>query len=364
MVDLKSQYHEIKPEIDQAIQNVIDSTAFINGQAVREFASNLAAWNKTKYVVPCANGTDGLQIAMMALDLSPGDEVIVPAFTYIATVEVIALLGLKPVFVDVDPRTFNINLSGAEKKINIKTKAIVPVHLYGQCAEMDALLAFAKKHKLFVIEDLAQAIGSEYKGSRTGNMGDIGVTSFFPSKNLGCFGDGGAIFTNDDELAGKIQMIANHGQSKKYYHDAIGLNSRLDTLQAAILNEKLKHLDGYIENRRNVAKQYDELLENLTGKLEIPYRSAGTTHVFHQYTVKVALERDQLKSFLSKKGIPSMIYYPLPIPKQKAYQKYTSDSFPVSEQLANQVLSLPMHTHLISSDIAFICDTIKSFFHE
>ena len=363
MVDLKSQYQDIKPEIDQAIQNVIDSSAFINGGVVKEFASNLAAWNQTKYVVPCANGTDGLQIAMMALNLNPGDEVIVPAFTYIATVEIIALLGLKPVFVDVDPETFNIDSTDIEKKINAKTRAIVPVHLYGQCAEMDSLSSLAKKHELFIIEDFAQAIGSEYKGTRAGNIGDIGVTSFFPSKNLGCFGDGGAIFTNDEGLASKIQMIANHGQSKKYYHDSIGVNSRLDTLQAAILNEKLKHLDEYIENRKRAAKQYDELLGSLTGKLEIPYRSANTTHVFHQYTVKITSGRDRLKNFLLEKGIPSMIYYPLPIPKQKAYQKYTSDSFPVSERLSNQVISLPMHTHLTSPDIAFICDTVKSFFH-
>lgn len=362
MVDLQSQYEEIKKDIDESIEKVIQTAAYINGPAVNEFALNLANWNNSKHVIPCANGTDGLQIAMMALDLKPGDEVIVPAFTYIATVEVIALLGLIPVFVDVDPDTFNINIDKVEELISNKTKAIVPVHLYGQCVDMDPILEIARKRNLHVIEDLAQAIGSEYKGIKAGNLGHIGVTSFFPSKNLGCYGDGGALITNDDFLADRIKMIANHGQSKKYYHDSIGVNSRLDTLQAAILIEKLKKLEQYTSSRQRAAEYYDTNLMEHGDLVCIPKRAIYSSHVFHQYTIKVKENRNELKDFLANKGIPSMIYYPLPIPKQKAYKHYTDQEFETSNKLANQVLSLPMHTHLKEEDQAFICETINSYF--
>ncbi|MEQ9402630.1 MAG: DegT/DnrJ/EryC1/StrS family aminotransferase [Cyclobacteriaceae bacterium] len=362
MVDLKSQYNEIKDRIDDSILEVISNCEFINGSKVKEFASALSNWNKTKHTIPCANGTDGLQIALMALGLEPDDEVIVPAFTYIATVEVISLLKLKPIFVDVYPDTFNMKVESIHNVISDRTKVIMPVHLYGQCSEMDEINKIAEEHKLFVIEDLAQAIGSEYKGTKVGNLGNIGVTSFFPSKNLGCYGDGGALLTNDDELAGKIKMIANHGQSEKYIHDIIGVNSRLDTVQAAILIEKLKELNRYIENRQGAANVYDNLLTGID-EITIPHRSSNSTHVFHQYTIKVVQRRDDLKKFLQAKGIPSMIYYPLTIPQQSAYSHLTNKSFIESESLVNQVLSLPMHTHLSKEDQIFICDSIKSFFH-
>lgn len=362
MVDLKSQYNEIKQEVDQAIQSVIDDARFINGPKVNDFASQLAQWNDTKFVIPCANGTDGLQIAMMALGLKPGDEVIVPAFTYVATVEVIALLGLKPVFVDVDAANFNIDIESLKSAISKKSRAIVPVHLYGQCADMNPINEIAKENNLYVIEDLAQAIGSEYKGAKAGNFGHIGVTSFFPSKNLGCYGDGGALFTNDESLASKIKMIANHGQSRKYYHDSVGVNSRLDTIQAAILGEKLKKLDNYILKRQEAAAIYDSLLSEVPEGVTIPARVNYSTHVFHQYTLKVVNDRDGLKEFLAKEGIPSMIYYPLPIPKQKAYSKYTSEKHEVSERLCDQVLSLPIHTHMRKDEQVFICETVKAFY--
>jgi dTDP-4-amino-4,6-dideoxygalactose transaminase len=362
MVDLQSQYQDIKTDIDIAMQRVMDSSAFINGPDVKDFSEQLAAWNRTEHVITCANGTDGLQIALMALDLKPGDEVIVPAFTYIATVEVISLLGLVPVFVDVDPKTFNIDLNNLKEKISSNTKAIMPVHLYGQCADMDAINSMADQKGFYVIEDLAQAIGSEYKGNKAGNLGHIGVTSFFPSKNLGCFGDGGAIFANDDELASKIKMITNHGQSRKYYHDIVGVNSRLDTLQAAILNVKLKKLDLYIQSRQWAASIYDSQLQELN-QIAVPYRFEDSSHVFHQYTLKVVSRRDELKDFLQKSGIPSMIYYPLPIPEQKAYNAYYADDYKIAKELSKSVLSIPMHTHLKEETIMYICETIKKFFH-
>ncbi|WP_424963012.1 DegT/DnrJ/EryC1/StrS family aminotransferase [Ekhidna sp.] len=362
MVDLGRQYQDIKTDVDHALQKVLNSSSFINGQEVRDFSVQLSKWNQSAHVITCANGTDGLQIALMALDLNPGDEVIVPSFTYIATVEVIALLGLVPVFVDVDPNTFNIDVNQIESKVSDRTKVIVPVHLYGQCADMDAINAIANQNKLFVIEDLAQAIGSKYKDKKAGNLGHIGVTSFFPSKNLGCFGDGGAIFTNDDELAGKIKMIANHGQSKKYYHDIVGVNSRLDTLQAAILNVKLKKLDSYIEARQRAASCYDHHLVDVSSVV-VPQRMKDSTHVFHQYTLKIPGRRDEIKSYLQNNGIPSMIYYPLVIPDQQAYKHYTGELFPISKSLSETVLSLPMHTHLKEETIAYICGKVKEFFH-
>lgn len=362
MVDLHSQYAEIKDEINAAILNVIESSTFINGPMVSEFATELAEWNQSEFVIPCANGTDGLQIAMMALGIQPGDEIIVPAFTYIATVEVIALLGMKPVFVDVDPDTFNIQINSIEKKITSKTKAIVPVHLYGQCADMDPLRELATRHNLYIIEDLAQAIGSEYKGKKAGNLGHVGVTSFFPSKNLGCYGDGGALITNDQELANKIRTIANHGQSRKYFHDSIGVNSRLDSLQAAVLRIKLKKLNNYIENRQKTASRYNTALGELGEMISLPKRMEYSTHVFHQYTIKVREGRDSLKEYLENAGIPSMVYYPLSITQQKAYSQYSNEKFDFSEMLTSQVLSLPMHTHLKKDDQEFICETIKSFF--
>ncbi|MEO9483343.1 MAG: DegT/DnrJ/EryC1/StrS family aminotransferase [Ekhidna sp.] len=362
MVDLKGQYLDIKEDIDRAINSVIETSSFINGPSVKEFASNLSAWNESNFVIPCANGTDGLQIAMMALGIKPGDEVIVPAFTYIATVEVIALLGIKPVFVDVNPNTFNIEADEVRAAITDKTKAIVPVHLYGQCVDMDPIIQLANEYDLFIIEDLAQAIGSRYKGKKAGNLGHVGVTSFFPSKNLGCYGDGGALITNDESLADKIKMIANHGQSKKYYHDSIGVNSRLDTLQAAILIEKLKKLDNYLAKRQAAAQVYDENLKVISDQIRIPARTEYSSHVYHQYTLKVINDRDKLKQFLADAGIPSMIYYPLPIPKQKAYCHYTDLAFKNSDLLSKQVLSIPMHTHLKSEEQSFICETIKSFY--
>jgi dTDP-4-amino-4,6-dideoxygalactose transaminase len=370
MVDLKGQYQKIKEEIDLAIQEVIDDTAYINGPQVKKFAGELAAYNSVKHAIPCANGTDALQIAMMALGFAPGDEVIVPTFTYVATVEVIALLGLKPVFVDVLPDTFELDASQIASKITGKTRGIVPVHLYGQCANMEVILSIAKAHNLKVIEDAAQAIGAAYTFSdgtvwRAGTMGDIGTTSFFPSKNLGCFGDGGAMLTNLDELAVKLQMIANHGQQKKYYHDSIGVNSRLDTLQAAILSVKLKHLDEYCAARGSVASKYDEAFAGHPNLL-IPARAKNSTHVFHQYTLKVqGASRDGLKQFLQENSIPSMVYYPVPLHLQKAYAEYgyKAGDFPVAEDLCQNVLSLPIHTEMTAEQQAFIIDKVNEFFH-
>lgn len=362
MVDLHRQYLEIKPEIDKEIEKVIEQTSFINGPAVKEFAQNLGNWNGTKYVIPCANGTDGLQIALMALGLNTGDEVLVPAFTYIATVEVISLLGLRPVFVDVDPRTFNLDVGQLEERISNNTKVVVPVHLYGQCANMKEINEISTKYGITVIEDLAQAIGAEIEGTKSGNFGAIGVTSFFPSKNLGCFGDGGAIFTNNDGLAERLSCIANHGQKQKYYHEIVGVNSRLDTLQAAILKVKLTKLDSYIAGRQRVANFYDLELGDVS-EVEIPFRYNKSTHVFHQYTIRVKNgKRAELKKHLDKLGIPSMIYYPLPIPEQTAYKEHGDIEFVVSKMLSNEVLSLPMHPHLTTEEIEYICKSIKNYF--
>lgn len=370
MADLHTQYLRIRQEIDNAIQEVLDSTAFIQGPQVNQFADSLATYLNSKSVVPCANGTDALQIAMMALGCKPGDEVILPVHTYVATAEVIALLGLKPVFTEVDLLTFNLDVRQIEEKITERTFAIVPVHLYGQCADMEPILSIAKKNNIHVIEDVAQALGAVYTFSdgrnlRAGTMGTIGCTSFFPSKNLGCFGDGGAIFTQNTELAEKIKMIANHGQRIKYHHDIIGVNSRLDTLQAAILNVKLKYLDDY-ETRRNwVAKFYDGELSSLNF-VEIPYRTANSTHVFHQYTLKTkGINREQFKAYLDSKGIPTMIYYPVPLHLQKAYAspEYPAGSFKITEELSRTVISLPIHTEMNEEQLSYICSTIKEYPH-
>jgi UDP-2-acetamido-2-deoxy-ribo-hexuluronate aminotransferase len=372
MVDLNRQHELIKSEIDFVIQNVIKDSDFIQGSEVREFEKNLAKWVGAKHVISCGNGTDALQIALMALGLKPGDEVIVPTFTYVATAEVIALLGLKPVLVDVDPESFNINIEAAKILITSKTKAIVPVHLYGQSADMETILKFAENHNLYVIEDAAQSIGSEVKFSdnsvkKTGTIGDIGTTSFFPSKNLGCFGDGGAILTNDDKLAREIRMIANHGQCIKYYHDVIGVNSRLDTLQAAVLNIKLKHLHSYIKARQAAADHYDFALQNVE-QISTPHRSEFSNHVFNQYTIKIDshYSRDKLKNYLAEKGIPSMVYYPLPLHEQKAFKEFMKGhvKFPTSSLLCDSVLSLPMHTHLKPREQEYIVNNIKSFFNK
>jgi UDP-2-acetamido-2-deoxy-ribo-hexuluronate aminotransferase len=370
MVDLHSQYQKIKKEIDAGIQECIDNTAFINGPAVKEFQQDFEKYLDVKHVIPCANGTDALQIAMMALDLKPGDEVICPAFTYVATAEVIGLLGLKPIMVDVDENTFDIELKGLEKYLTQNTKAIVPVHLYGQSADMEKILEFAKKHNLFVIEDNAQAIGSDYTFSngsvkKTGTIGHIGCTSFFPSKNLGCYGDGGALMTNDDDLAFKIRMITNHGQEKKYYHKVLGCNSRLDTIQAAVLKVKLKNLDNYSAARNRMAAYYDENLKNIT-EIRIPERAKNSTHVFHQYTLKVKNgKRDQLQKYLAEKNIPSMVYYPLPLYKQEAFEQYVEKYFalPITEKLCSEVISLPIHTEFDQEVSDYVISEIKNFFN-
>lgn len=370
MVDLKTQYENIREEINTAIQEVIDQTAFINGPQVKKFAQELKEYTGAGYVTPCANGTDALQIAMMALGFKPGDEVIVPAFTYVATVEVIALLGLKPIFIDVTPDTFELDINQLESKITNQTVGIVTVHLYGQCSNMEAILSIAELYKLKVIEDTAQAIGAVYtfsngRKAQAGTMGDIGTTSFFPSKNLGCYGDGGAIFTNDAGLAEKIQMIANHGQKKKYYHDSIGVNSRLDTLQAAILCVKLKYLDDYSKSRNEVADRYDHAFASHP-YIQIPERVANSTHVFHQYTIKLAdsVDREAFKNYLADKGIPTMVYYPLPLHLQKAYLEYggLEGQFPVSEKLCQQVISLPIHTEMKSKEQDYIIQQVLNFF--
>ncbi|PLX23042.1 MAG: transcriptional regulator [Marinilabiliales bacterium] len=367
MVDLKGQYEKIKREIDSEIQNVIDSTAFINGPKVQEFANNLSKYLDGINVVPCANGTDALQIALMALGLQPGDEVIVPVHTYVATAEVIALLQLEPVFVDVHPIYFTIDVNQIENIITSNTKVIVPVHLYGQCADMESIMKIAKKYNLFVVEDTAQAIGADYSFSngakqKAGTIGDIGTTSFFPSKNLGCYGDGGAMFVKDNDLAKKCKMIANHGQSIKYHHDIIGCNSRLDTIQAAVLNVKLKYLDNYCEARQDAAKIYDELLKDIS-KIEIPQVANYTNHVYHQYTLLLAdsINRNELQDYLKENGIPSMIYYPVPLHNQKAYIKTDGESFPVTEKLSESVLSLPIHTEITREEQEFIVSSIITF---
>lgn len=367
MVDLKAQYQRIKPEIDNSIQQVIDATQFIKGPAVKRFEENLSSYLSVKHVIAVANGTDALQIAMMALELQPGDEVITADFTYVATAEVIALLGLKPILVEVNPDTFNIDPVAIERAITPKTKAIVPVHLFGQSADMENILEIASKHKLFVIEDNAQAIGADYTFSdgrvaKTGTMGTIGSTSFFPSKNLGCYGDGGALMTNDDALAAKIRMIANHGQSVQYYHDEIGVNSRLDTIQAAILDVKLKYLNDYNLARQRVASIYDRAFEN-HDKLKTPSKSFYSTHVYHQYTLQLnGVDRNELRKQLAEVGVPSMIYYPLPLHQQKAYldSRNTDEKFPISTRLSSSVLSLPIHTEMDEEELNFIINNVLS----
>lgn len=371
MVDLKGQYEKIKNEIDEAVLNCLASTAFINGPPVKEFQSNLENYLKIKHVVPCANGTDALQIAMMALGLEPGDEVIVPSFTYVATAEVIALLRLTPVMVEVDENTFNVTAEIIEKAVTPRTKAIVPVHLFGQSCDMEPIMQVAEKYNLFVIEDNAQAIGADYifkDGSirKTGTIGHVGCTSFFPSKNLGCYGDGGAIFTDDDELAGRLRMIANHGQSKRYYHSLIGVNSRLDSLQAAILNIKLKKLDEYCDARRRVADAYDAAFEGVE-ELQTPVRESKSTHVFHQYTLQVKNgKRGELQKHLEREGVPSMIYYPVPLYKQEAFAGFVSEDLRlcVTEKLCDSVLSLPIHTEMTEEVLTKIINGVRSFFEK
>ncbi|MDY0342384.1 MAG: DegT/DnrJ/EryC1/StrS family aminotransferase [Lentimicrobium sp.] len=368
MVDLKSQYEQIKSEIDQAIQQVIDSTAFINGPAVKQFQENLEHYLEVKHVIPCANGTDALQVAMMALGIKRGDEVITSNFTFIATAEVIALLGFTPVVVDVDPDTFNLDPEAVRKAITPKTKAIVPVHLFGQCADMESLMEIAQQHKLYVVEDACQAIGADYifkdgHRSKAGTIGNVGCTSFFPSKNLGCYGDGGAIFTNDDELARQMRSVVNHGMSVRYYHDVVGVNSRLDSIQAAILGVKLKRLNQYSTARQKAADYYDKAFGNHP-KLKTPVRSPHSTHVFHQYTlVTKDIDRNALQTFLSEKEIPAMIYYPVPLHLQKAYRdpRYNEGDFPVTEHLCNTVISLPMHTELEEEQLAYITKSVLEF---
>lgn len=370
MVDLEGQYHRIKPEIDAALQSVLDSTAFIQGPEVIKFNEALATFQNVEHVVSCGNGTDALQIALMALDCQPGDEVILPVFTYVATAEVIALLRLKPVFIDVDENTFNLDVSQLAEKVTSRTKAIVPVHLFGQCADMESIVTLARENNLYVIEDAAQAIGSEYtfrdgRTKKAGSMGTIGCTSFFPSKNLGCFGDGGAMMTSNTLLAEKIKMIANHGQRVKYQHDCIGVNSRLDTLQAAILNVKLKYLDEYSRRRNIAAEFYDNALKDIPG-LKLPHRCPYSSHVFNQYTVRLKhdVDRGTFQNYLSEKGVPTMIYYPIPLHLQAAYRtsEFPEGSFPVSEHLSKTVISLPIHTELTTDQLDYICQSIKSFF--
>lgn len=375
MVDLKGQYMKIRPEVDAAIQNVIDNTAFINGPIVKEFAQNLSDYMGGCHVITCANGTDALQIALMALGLKPGDEVIVPAFTYVASAEVIGLLGLTPVMVDVDYDTFNVTVENIKKALSDKTKAIIPVHLFGQSCDMEPILDFAKEHNLYVIEDNAQAIGAEYTFSdghkeKTGTMGTIGCTSFFPSKNLGCYGDGGAIFCKDDELAEKLHMIANHGQKVKYHHSVIGCNSRLDSIQAAILNVKLKHLDEYGKARYAAASYYTEKLKAFDPEEKFfvtPKELEQSTHVYHQYTLKVKSgKRDTLKQFLADAGIPSMVYYPLPLQEQEAFKPITraGEALDKSKECAYSVLSLPIHTEMTKGIQDVVIDAIKKFFNK
>lgn len=370
MVDLKSQYLAIKYEMDNAILDVVQSTQYINGPVVKSFEKNLASYLQVSHVIGCANGTDALQIALMALGLVPGDEVIVPSFTYVATAEVIALLQLKPIMVDVDLKDFNTTASYIEAAITEKTKAIVPVHLFGQSCDMESIMEIAERNNLYVVEDNAQAIGSEYqfksgKKMKTGTIGHIGTTSFFPSKNLGCYGDGGAIFTQNDDLAEKIRMIANHGQSRKYYHDIIGCNSRLDSIQAAVLNVKLRHLDDYCNKRRTASAYYNQAFTEIE-KLQIPYENAHSTHVYHQYTLKVSDgKRDALHKHLSNSGIPSAIYYPVPLNKQKAFQHFVPNDIELknTEDLCQSVLSLPIHTEMNVEIQEQIINGVKDFFN-
>ena len=368
MVDTKTQYLKIKQEVDDAVLQVMESSAFINGPVVSSFSKSLASYLDVKHVIPCANGTDALQIAMMALDLQPGDEVITPSFTYIATTEVISLLRLKPVFIEVDRRTFCMDPASLRSAITPRTKAIVPVHLYGQAAPMEEILAIAREFNLYVIEDNAQAIGGRYLFSdgtqqMTGTMGHIGCTSFYPSKNLGAFGDGGAIFTNDDALASRISMIANHGQSKRYYHDVVGCNSRLDAVQAAILSIKLKHLDAYNLARQTAADFYDQAFADVAS-LTTPYRAPYSKHVFHQYTLLLeGKNRDQLVAYLNERKIPSMIYYPVPGHRQKMFglSGNTLPVLPVTDWLTERVVSLPIHTELDQEQLSAITKAVLDF---
>ncbi len=370
MVDLRSQYERLKADIDSAVAGVISSTAFIKGPDVRLFEEELQRYLGVRNVIACANGTDALQIAMMALGLRAGDEVITTNFTFIATVEVIELLGLKAVLVDPDPGTFNISTEAIEKAITPRTKAIVPVHLFGQCAEMEPIMELAGRHGIHVIEDVAQATGAEYRFSngtvkKAGTMGTIGCTSFFPSKNLGCYGDGGALFTDNDELAALIRSITNHGMKVRYYHDTVGVNSRLDTIQAAILRVKLRHLDDFNEARQKAAAHYDRELSGLRGII-VPVRAADSTHIFHQYTLRIdGGERNRLRECLENEGIPAMIYYPVPLHMQKAYAHlgYRADDFPVTTRLTGEVLSLPMHTELDDEQLLYITGCIRSKFN-
>ena len=365
MVDLQSQYAKIKQDIDAGIQEVIDSAAFIKGPKVTAFQAHLETYTGAKHVINVGNGTDALQIALMGLGLKPGDEVITPTFTFIATAEVVALLGLTPVVVDVDWNTMNMDIESVRRAITPRTKAVVPVHLFGQCANMEAIMALAKEHNLFVVEDACQAIGAQYtfangETKQAGTIGHIGCTSFFPSKNLGCYGDGGAIFTNDDALADKMRAIANHGCHVRYHHDEIGVNSRLDSIQAAILDAKLPHLDEYIAARQKAASYYDKAFSG-NDKLLIPGREPHSTHVFHQYTLRVVgADRDALREGLAERGIPAMIYYPVPLHQQKAYldPRYKDGDFPVAEKLAACVLSLPMHTELDEEQLAYITSNV------
>jgi dTDP-4-amino-4,6-dideoxygalactose transaminase len=371
MVDLISQYEQIKPEIDRAILSVVEKAQFINGPEVSSFQTELENYLNVKHVIPCANGTDALQIALMALGLKAGDEVITPSYTYIATTEVMALLGLKPVFVEVDSKTFCIEVEAIRSAITDKTKAIVPVHLYGQAADMEGIMKIADEYNLFVVEDNAQAIGAEYTFSdgvkkKTGTIGHIGCTSFFPSKNLGCFGDGGAMCTNDDELAQRIRMIANHGQSKRYYHDVVGCNSRLDSIQAAILRIKLNKLDEYNSARQKVAAAYNIEFADVS-HITTPFIASNSTHVFHQYTLQLeGANRDALQAFLAEKDIPSMIYYPVPAHRQKMFSAFGSNSLnlPVTDWLTDRVISLPIHTEMEDDQLKFITNEVKTFIQQ
>ena len=368
MVDLLGQYQRIQTEVDEAIRQVLQATEFIQGPPVRHFETALSAYVGGVEVISCGNGTDALQIAMMALDLKPGDEVILPVHTYVATAEVVALLRLVPVFAEVHPNTFTLDPANVEALITPRTRAIVPVHLYGQCADLDPLLAIAQRHGLHVIEDTAQALGAVYmfpdsRRLHAGTAGTIGTTSFFPSKNLGAFGDGGAMFTRDEKLARRLRMIANHGQQKKYQHDVVGVNSRLDTLQAAILQVKLGHLNEYAARRQAVADYYDKHLANIP-YLQVPARASYSTHVFHQYTLRTkGIDRDALKAYLQEKGIPTMIYYPIPLHLQPAYRQpgISEGSFPVTEMLSRTVLSLPVHTEMDEDQLSYICEAIGRF---
>ena len=369
MVDLIGQYQQIKEEIDLSISEVLESAHFIKGPKVAQFEKDLSEYLNVEHVISCANGTDALQIALMALDLQEGDEVIVPSFTYVATAEVIALLKLTPVMVEVDPKTFNTNAKIIEKAITSKTKVIVPVHLFGQCSDMEDIMSLAKEHDLYVVEDNAQAIGADYtfrngQKKKSGTIGHIGCTSFFPSKNLGCYGDGGAIYTDDNQLAEKIRMIANHGQKKKYHHSVIGVNSRLDAIQAAVLNVKLKYLDEYSKARQMVAQRYDEAFKDID-QIKTPFYQHNSTHVFHQYTLKVKDgRRDQLKEYLFSKGIPSMVYYPIPLFKQEAFQDFFVDQHPSTEELCASVLSLPIHTEIERNTQYYIIESVIEFFND